>query len=506
MIKHIPMNQVSCCEAPVQENGKLPVAIIGAGPVGLAAAAQLISKGEPFMLFEAGDEVGANIRKWEHVRLFSPWQYNIDKAAKELLLKANWVAPQNEKIPTDEIGFFEWAALHMARLARGNGKLMFVYVVLLGAGVAAFFANDGAALILTPIVLAMVRALKFDQKMILPFIIASGFIADTTSLPLVVSNLVNIVSADYFGIGFVEKSIPGNYEVSQLKKPAEAIKDKKLFKISWVILAVLLIAYLMSEFIQVPVSVIAGVIAILFILAARRSHAIQTWKLIKGAPWAVVIFSIGMYVVVYGLRNVGLTDELGKVIQAIADQGLYISTLGMGFLAAVLSSVMNNMPTVMIDALAIDGTNVIDPEILKQADYIITLCGHANDNCPVVRNDKAERWHWGFDDPAKATGTEEEITATFAEVRDSIKARIEQFLKEVVVDLREEATECAYPAAHVKWVKVPLDDNTKENEAELFKQAIDEVVGAYNAGKKVAFHSQYYKDAADPCDRLLLFN
>lgn len=75
-------------------------------------------------------------------------------------------------------------------------------------------------------------------------------------------------------------------------------------------------------------------------------------------------------------------------------------------------------------------SDVIDPEILKQADYIITLCGHANDNCPVVRNDKAERWHWGFDDPAKATGTEEEITAIFAEVRDSIRARIEQFLRE----------------------------------------------------------------------------
>jgi arsenate reductase len=75
-------------------------------------------------------------------------------------------------------------------------------------------------------------------------------------------------------------------------------------------------------------------------------------------------------------------------------------------------------------------SDVINPEILAQADYIITLCGHANDNCPVVRNDKAERWHWGFDDPAKATGTEEEITAKFHEVRETIKSRIKQFVKE----------------------------------------------------------------------------
>lgn len=340
----------------------------------------------------------------------------------------------------DECGFFEWAALHVARWGRGHGRALFVLIVLLGAVIAAVFANDGAALILTPIVMQIMLALRFSPKATLAFVMATGFIADTASLPLIVSNLVNIVTADFFAIDFARyaavmvpvgvvsvlaslgvlllyfrRAIPLRYETSALRRPASAISDPLTFRAGWFVLALLLVGYFLAEPLGIPLSAVAGIGTVLLLSVASRRPAflysrtaplparaatetdattraleypvgderntadagaeaavsaaapdgpasprrIEVGRVVKEAPWQIVLFSIGMYLVVYGLRNEGLTDHLSRVFTFFGEHGVLTAAVGTGVVVAVLSSIMNNMPTVLIAALAVQGVGAV---------------------------------------------------------------------------------------------------------------------------------------------------
>jgi arsenical pump membrane protein len=289
----------------------------------------------------------------------------------------------------DEAGFFAWAALHVARWGGGNGRRLFPLVILLGAVIAAFFANDGAALLLTPIVLAILLRLNFPPAGAMAFIVACGFVADTTSLPLVISNLVNIVTANYFQVSFARyaavmvpvdlvslaatlvvlwvyygRDIPASYAVDELEEPGAAIKDRAVFRAAFPLLSLLLVAYFATAPLGIPIAFVTGAAALVLVAIAGRwfsggkGAVVSVPKVLREAPWQIVLFSIGMYLVVYGLGNAGLTDIAAGVLVWLADKGSFVATVGTGFVVALLASAMNNMPATLVGALAIDRADV----------------------------------------------------------------------------------------------------------------------------------------------------
>ncbi|MBY6031039.1 arsenic transporter [Halomonas sp. DP8Y7-1] len=302
----------------------------------------------------------------------------------------------------DEAGFFAWAALHVARWGGGNGRRLFPLIILLGAVIAAFFANDGAALLLTPIVMAILVRLKFSPQASLAFIIATGFVADSTSLPLIISNLVNIVSANYFDISFnryamvmvpvdlvslaatlvvlgwmFRRDIPGQYDVALLEEPRQAIRDPLVFRAAFPVLTALLVAFFVTAPLGVPVAVVTGSAALILVALAGRwvqggRSVISLPKVFKGAPWQIVLFSVGMYLVVYGLGNAWLTADASALLTWLGEQGALVATLGTGLASALLASVMNNMPSTLVGALAIDQAQVseLTRELMVYANVI----------------------------------------------------------------------------------------------------------------------------------------
>jgi arsenical pump membrane protein len=289
----------------------------------------------------------------------------------------------------DEAGFFAWAALHVARWGDGNGRRLFPLIVILGAAIAAVFANDGAALLLTPIVLAILLRLDFPPSGALAFVTACGFVADTTSLPLVVSNLVNIVTANFFGISFgryavvmvpvnlvslaatllvlwlwFRRDIQISYRVGELEDPLQAVRDPAVFRAAFPLLGLLLVAYFVTGPMGVPISFVTSAAALALLAVAGRwfsggrDAVVDLPTIMRGAPWQIVLFSLGMYLVVYGLGNAGLTGLAAGVLTWLADQGTFVATVGTGFVVAALASVMNNMPATLVGALAIDQADV----------------------------------------------------------------------------------------------------------------------------------------------------
>ncbi|NER24078.1 MAG: arsenical efflux pump membrane protein ArsB [Symploca sp. SIO1C2] len=299
----------------------------------------------------------------------------------------------------DKAGFFRLLALQAAYWSLGRGRLLFILVLLLGASVATCFTNMGAALIWTSTVIEMLLLLGFSSRAILAFVFAAGLFADATSLLLPVSNSVNLISTDYFDIPFLryflvmlpvscvaiatslgvlwfffDPYIPTKYRVPNLPSSEQVICDPLVCQWSWAIVGLLLIGYLVAQALAIPVCLIAGGAAvILLILAGRWFHnspaIIPVNQLGQEVPWLAILLSLAMCLVVIDLGNVGMIELLSQLLEELANWGLTLIATGTAFLATLLSSVINNLPTVLINVQAIQGTTGLDPTIQEVMVY-----------------------------------------------------------------------------------------------------------------------------------------
>ncbi|MFZ5823226.1 MAG: arsenical efflux pump membrane protein ArsB [Bacillota bacterium] len=279
----------------------------------------------------------------------------------------------------DQAGFFRWAALLMARRAGGEGRAIFTAAILMGAFTSTLFTNDATVLILTPILYEMLRALGFDHRTMLPYLMASGFVADAMSIPLAVSNLTNMIAVRYFAFPFgrfallmlipsavtllatwlvlrwyYRREIPAMYDQSALPPPSSAIRDPFLFKTGLAVLTAMVLAFFLNSAVgSLPVSLVITTGAAILLAASSKNRVVRPVAVLKAAPWHVMLFALGMYLVVYGMGNAGLTGWAAGLLAQLASLGTGWAVAGTGLLVALFSSLMNNLPGVMLGVLAI---------------------------------------------------------------------------------------------------------------------------------------------------------
>lgn len=285
----------------------------------------------------------------------------------------------------DAAGFFRWIALHVARWGGGNGLRLLALVVLFSAAVSALFANDGGVLILTPIALELATLLKLNRAATLALALAVGFVVDAASLPLPISNLTNIITADAFQIGFGEyarvmlpvnaavvlacllvllavygRALPREYDLSGLPAPQSVVRSWGLFRAGWLVTPLLLLGAFLAEPLGVPLSAVVMLAALVVWVVAARSRNIGSRRVLRAAPWNVVVFSLAMYTVVYGLRGAGVTGTYGQWLAHWAGQGEWPGILASGLSVAGLSAGLNNLPALLTAILGLQESGLAD--------------------------------------------------------------------------------------------------------------------------------------------------
>lgn len=286
-------------------------------------------------------------------------------------------------IVADRVGFFEWCAFKSVRLARGKGPLLLLVVFGLGAAITAFFSNDATALILTPIVFSLVTRLKLNA---LPFVFACAFIANTASVLLPVSNPVNLLAVERFGLTLGEYLrfllVPGLlmigmnaglfflifrkqvFTVSRERPPEEPVKIDRCFLAVSGGLLLTALGYILVSMYGLPLSYPALGGAAVLLACGFGFRRLKLPAVTTGISWYLFLFIFALTLLIKGLDNSGVTRLLADGLMNLASHGplaaLFSVTLG----TAIGSNLINNWSMMMVSVSSLgnlaDGVSGFD--------------------------------------------------------------------------------------------------------------------------------------------------
>lgn len=285
----------------------------------------------------------------------------------------------------EALGFFDFIAskiLHFSKekneekIYISTKKLMF-FLLIFVFFLSAFFANDGAILIITPIIIALFSTLKDCKNhafILSSFLLSLSFLCDASSNALVISNLTNIITANYFKIEFLEfaknmflpnlfvllstiavvfllyiRVLPKRLEFKRIKKEQISLK---LFFLCAVFLFLFVSSFFIGEIFDIKISFFALLWAGIFWLIVLKIQGKKSLKILFDAPYGVLLFSFGLYMVVFALHKIGVSEILVKSYTFLMQENK-TGIFGIALLSAFGSSVFNNLPMVLIGDLAL---------------------------------------------------------------------------------------------------------------------------------------------------------
>lgn len=320
-------------------------------------------------------------------------------------------------IVLESFGFFHWAASLLLKQAKGSGRRLFWYTNGFCFLMTLFVNNDGSILITTPILLMLLQRLRLKNHQKIPYLLSGALIATASSAPIGVSNIVNlialkIVNMDLYmhtAMMFVPASAglvlltfmlyfifyrvlplklanvkldpwyqpypvtPGHHPLKDTKPVVPKEKQTKLMRSIFIFVLVVRLSLFAASYLHFPVPWMA-VIGSAFLLAWRWYYLkISPLDMLRKTPWYILIFAFSMYVIIYGLHNIGLTEMLIQLLQPVIKGSLLHASVVMGFVMSVLSNIFNNHPALMVGTLTLTHMG-LDPLTLKIS-YLASVIG-----------------------------------------------------------------------------------------------------------------------------------